>query len=309
MSETADKPEIVYHYTTMSTMMKIAETATIWATSINYLNDVSEGDYFRELVRKRIPEYLITHQVDDPTIFDDFLNAPSETLAELRPFIASFSQDGDSLPQWRSYCPNGNGVAIGLRVDCLKRSYVKDAGSGEPSTKSLIRFVKVNYLDTMTSATLDDTIATNITSAEELAKVMGKGHTSGAMLAFLMKLLACTKKHVSFSNEREFRLIVDGIYSSLNCIEFRGTRSTLVPYVPLSIPLKKAGVSEEKPVENLSLSEQVTKVLSGRSDFIDRVVIGPSPNKVLSKTAVELFFRKRNMTVEVVSSDIPYRDW
>jgi hypothetical protein len=57
MPENADMLEVVYHYTTMGTMMKIAETASIWATSINYLNDVSEGDYFRELVRKRIPEY------------------------------------------------------------------------------------------------------------------------------------------------------------------------------------------------------------------------------------------------------------
>jgi hypothetical protein len=39
MSETAlnaDEPEIVYHYTTMDTMVKIVENATIWATSINY---------------------------------------------------------------------------------------------------------------------------------------------------------------------------------------------------------------------------------------------------------------------------------
>lgn len=49
--------------------------------------------------------------------------------------------------------------------------------------------------------------------------------------------------------------------------------------------------------------------LMGRSDFIDRVVIGPSPNKDLSHTAVDLFFRKQKLRVEVVSSAVPYREW
>jgi hypothetical protein len=38
------EPEVVYHYTSMDTMTKIAKNAEIWATSINYLNDVSEGE-------------------------------------------------------------------------------------------------------------------------------------------------------------------------------------------------------------------------------------------------------------------------
>ena len=35
-------------------------------------------------------------------------------------FVCSFSEDGDSLPQWRGYCPNGLGIAIGFSSDVLK---------------------------------------------------------------------------------------------------------------------------------------------------------------------------------------------
>ena len=166
MSENADEPKIVYHYTTLDTMMKIAKTATIWATSINYLNDVSEGEYFGQLVRERIPVYQATHQVDASAMFDEFLKTSSERVSA-RPFVASFSEDGDSLPQWRSYCPNGNGIAIGLRVDCLKRSFVNTDGGEKPSALSP-RFLKVSYLDTMTPESLDR----EITSAIELTNIL-----------------------------------------------------------------------------------------------------------------------------------------
>jgi hypothetical protein len=45
------------------------------------------------------------------------------------------------------------------------------------------------------------------------------------------------------------------------------------------------------------------------TDFVSRVVIGPSPNADLSRAAVELFFQKHEMKVDVVSSAIPFRDW
>jgi hypothetical protein len=49
--------------------------------------------------------------------------------------------------------------------------------------------------------------------------------------------------------------------------------------------------------------------LAGRWDFIDRVVVGPTPNKNLSFDAVSVFFEGNGMQVEVVPSAIPYRDW
>ena len=53
-SETA----VVYHYTDVDTMMKIVDSACLWATSIKYLNDVKEYEHFRDLVRKNIPRLI-----------------------------------------------------------------------------------------------------------------------------------------------------------------------------------------------------------------------------------------------------------
>ena len=40
-------------------------------------------------------------------------------LPNLTPFVASFSENGDQLSQWRAYCPKGNGFSIGFRYSDL----------------------------------------------------------------------------------------------------------------------------------------------------------------------------------------------
>ena len=94
-------PEIVYHYTSMDAMMKIANDGSIWATSVLYLNDVSEQEFYLELVRKYLPEYRKLHP-EDSSIFCN-IETPGSADFTQRPFVASFSYEGDSLSQWRSY--------------------------------------------------------------------------------------------------------------------------------------------------------------------------------------------------------------
>jgi hypothetical protein len=74
--------------------------------------------------------------------------------------VASFSQDLDSLPQWRSYCPNGNGVAVGFRVDCLKRAFVDSKGdpnvSKLPAITAKVTFRAIDYVDNSIVESLDE---------------------------------------------------------------------------------------------------------------------------------------------------------
>jgi hypothetical protein len=88
-----------------------------------------------------------------------------------------------------------------------------------------------------------------------------------------------------------------------NVVEFRPTRSSLVPYIPVSIP------REDSLHTRPEGTEPIYNSLAGRWQFIDRVVIGPTPNKALSIQAVHSFFRKHSMYVEVEPSHVPYRDW
>jgi hypothetical protein len=54
MSDEQSLPEVVYHYTSMDTLLKIVATGHIWATNINYLNDVLERRHCLARVKARL---------------------------------------------------------------------------------------------------------------------------------------------------------------------------------------------------------------------------------------------------------------
>jgi hypothetical protein len=123
------QPDVVYHYTSMDTLLKIVGTSSVWATNIRYLNDVSEREHFLSLIRKRIRS-ILPHSPLDASLFDRVLDEDEEnTPFHDLPSVASFSRERGSLPQWRSYSPQGNGVCIGFATESLCKAYI-----GEPST-------------------------------------------------------------------------------------------------------------------------------------------------------------------------------
>ncbi|WP_213804737.1 DUF2971 domain-containing protein [Granulicella sp. dw_53] len=310
LEHNASEPEVVYHYTTMDTMMKMVEGASIWATSIKFLNDVSEGNHYIDLIRERLPIYRQTRQLEDESIFDEVLHS-SKVRPGLRSFVASFSRDADSLPQWRSYCANGNGVAIGFRVECLRRAFLKpesDDQAQRPSRiKPTITFQAIDYVDVSHVESLDEDIEKLVSLTLEVRNSLKTPTVETGVSVFfrlVLERMAYFKKHPSFSNEREYRLLVDHVFNDSTHVEFCPTRSTLRPYISLNIPRRHSG-HEGLPRPPFDLRS----VLSGRWDFIDRVVVGPTANIDLSVESVDAFFLKNHMYVQVRPSQIPFRDW
>jgi hypothetical protein len=302
------EPEVVYHYTTVDTMTRIVTSGRIWATSISYLNDSSEGEHFLRMIRRRLPDLLAQYQLPDTVLRE--LDSAAQTV-ERRPFIASFSAEGDSLPQWRSYCPRGNGVAIGFRVGCLTRA---KRTLDDAKNTSDVQFKSVEYLaDDAPEPFLDECIANIMREADEMfafaQSVFGTENllTREVLFAITAKSEACRRKHVSFSAEREYRLIVGPQKPLLQDLDFRPVRSTLVPYVELSIPnmspLKMDDIETELNGE-FGIGGGYKKL-----DFVAKVVVGPTSNMDLSVEAIEAFFRKRDLDVHVVPSSSPFRDW
>jgi hypothetical protein len=302
------EPEVVYHYTTVETMMKIVSTRKIWATNISYLNDSSEGEHYLRMVRNCLPDLLAQYKLEK-TVFSKL--DPTVKLIEDRPFIASFSTEGDSLPQWRSYCPQGNGVAIGFRVSCLTRAKL---ALDTDTTSSGVQFKSVEYMaDDSPQLFLHESIASLIRETDDMFAIAQA--TWGAdnkitredLFAMFAESEACRRKHESFSAENEYRLMADHLYSITKYLQFRPVRSTLVPYVELSIPdtsLLKMDYEESE----LS-GEFGTRGGYSSLDFVAKVVVGPTSNMSLSIKAVEAFFRKLNLCVHVVGSSSPFRDW
>lgn len=301
------EPVVVYHYTTVDTMMKIVTSRKIWATSISYLNDSSEGEHFLRMVRRRLPDLLPQYQLRDSVL--------TELVGEARPvedrhFIASFSAEGDSLPQWRSYCPQGNGVAIGFRVGCL--TGVKLARYDDERPR--VRFRSVEYMAEDASELLLDSCIADIARETDEAFAMATDFfgadwkvTREHLFAVHAESEACKRKHASFIAEREYRLITDPLFTEVKDVEFRPVRSALIPYVELSIPEMSPLKMDYKEAElngEFGIRGRYRKL-----DFVAKVVVGPTSNMKLTIEAVGALFRKLDLDVRVVPSSIPFRDW
>jgi len=87
--------------------------------NISYLNDSSEGVHLLGMIRKRLPELLEKHHVNDSVL--ERLDY-TDTEIEDRPSLHR-SRRMQLAAQWRSYCPNGNGVASAFEQAAYPKAY------------------------------------------------------------------------------------------------------------------------------------------------------------------------------------------
>lgn len=187
-------------------------------------------------------------------------------------------------------------MAIGFRVDCLRSAFLREFPQLLAVSFGAVNYVGSEGADNIKQ--LDKQIETMVREGLDLQSSLRlSGEPFPANIGFHMALQrrAVFHKHSSFAAEREFRLVVG--LGPAKPIEFRPSGSTLVPYVSVNIPRSSE--------ENVSEARRV------RRDFVRRVVIGPTVNPDLSAEAVKLFFQTHNpkMSVEVVTSKVPFRDW
>src|SRR3954462_12802743 len=102
----------LYHYTTQPGLLGITNAREIWATQVRYLNDASE---FQHAVS--IAEDIATGMVEKAPYTtrgyaERLLKGVQET-AGVNICVASFSEVGDDLSQWRAY-GKGSGYSLGF---------------------------------------------------------------------------------------------------------------------------------------------------------------------------------------------------
>lgn len=119
--------KIYYHYCSINTFHEIIKNNEIWMGNPYNMNDFKEMDWFIDLVPKVVEEYI--KELDDISMQEKYRyyylhNLPliyNEVVSsEMPPHIASFSEDGDVLSQWRAYADDGMGVAIGFDLKLLR---------------------------------------------------------------------------------------------------------------------------------------------------------------------------------------------
>ncbi len=115
-----DDPDILYHYTSQEGLLGIIENGEIWATDILYLNDEREFKLAFELACNLLSS-RISAASQKAQALQNIRSLVTQVAKDRRNvYVSSFSAKGDLLSQWRGYCPQGMGYAIGFRRADLK---------------------------------------------------------------------------------------------------------------------------------------------------------------------------------------------
>lgn len=283
-------PPILYHYTSMEALLSIVSTGRIRATHIRYLNDLTEAEWLWDAITEQLE--LKKRSLADPkqVEYTGRILEMVENRRHLNEFVASFSENGDDLSQWRAYCAGGSGFSIGFETAALQTQWVANPDGGEAA------FVggsvkKVRYLcpeNTSKFAKELDFLMKYTPSIE--SGFQGPVSKEQVLMGFL-NVLAPSFKHPAFSAEKEWRLVLTKPHKPMPHQRFRPGKSSIVPFV--------------EAILNRDIS---SKPLVGY--MINRVIVGPTPGPQLSKEALQdMFLSVGHPEVKIEVSAIPYRHW
>jgi hypothetical protein len=290
---------MLYHYTNFPGLLGILGSQSIWASSCSYLNDSTEFNHSLGFA-KQIAGGIFEND-DYPEAFGWQLRHGLESLAPEDLYVASFSEKGDLLSQWRGYCPSGAGVSIGFDRSALD-SYCTDHN---------YRFSKCIYdheaqvlaISTMVQSCLEiypkpsvsrgeyellsskDKLDWNITYRMRTAEGAESAQAESAIQMFSEKLfeVAPLFKNFGFHEETEWRIVA---YRPSEEQKFRTGPSYLIPYI--EIPFIKACGGEA----------------------IREIVIGPNPDQRRCAASIERLLISRKLGhVGIRMSSIPFSAW
>ena len=309
-------PSTLWHYTSHAAFQGIVTSRRIWATEYRFLNDREEFLHARELAQKLVdeePEYVGEQFPAREYVrkaVDIVFNTGYLHEERLRVMVASFSEEGDQLSQWRGYANDSRGVSIGLdlrhlrppsevgtavtfapcvyehsdKCALLKAAFAHYRAGLQEWWESLVRLARKRRHEGVTP---DPRFGQNLVSEhqEELKAVLTRSH---ATLQFDLLRAAPLLKNESFSEEREWRLVLPlralPKLPAIHPLEFRSTRDSLVPYIPY--PLNRPG--EEGPIACTDL------------------ILGPGSHSS-AEVGINLFLQREQIMVLAKRSQIPYR--
>lgn len=292
---------VLYHYTSLQGFIGLMQNKSIWCSHCEFLNDSSEFIHALRFASETTSRIFME---------DDYLNAfswlISETVHKLKLdsrqiFVTSFSEKADLLSQWRGYCPQGAGIAIGFDKGLLN----------EYATNHGIRLEKCLYETSTQSKLINSLIDECLSNFPSILNVSRHDYDkmniqdrcryeldshlfiqqpkNRAEVQYLFDNLveninftAPLMKHQGFHEEAEWRFIASNPTMDVN---YRTSKSHLVPYLILP-------VIQEFP------------------EIVKEIYIGPNPRPNKCEESIEFLLKTGNFkNIEIHRSKIPFSNW
>lgn len=268
----------LYHYTRQAGLLGIIERTEIWATHTQYLNDRREYLHAIDLVRDRIRTYSASVSESDRELLSE-MELGLAGIESINVCVCSFSEERDSLSQWRAYGADTSGFAIGFPGDFLAAVAAKEQWYLAPC------IYNADDQRILVDALVQEVLEQNRERKKSASAENDDLPLGGNLNAYLHRYGPLLKDY-SFRDEKEWRLISRPTSCRSKAFGFREGNSMLIPYY--TFPLVDA-----------------------EGHFrLHEVVVGPTPHPKQAEMSVRSFlvrFFHREVLVE--SSKVPYRSW
>lgn len=285
-----------FHYTTAHGLQGILDERGFWATDANYMNDFKEVQlgigYATEWLHRHQESLTENHGKSLVDMIAINMQVQPGHQSGQRMFICSFSEDGDSLSQWRAYGEEG-GYAIGIHGSHLR----KKAGQLELLLKPCVydhdglNNPIARFLDALQHSGFFARLAAARPDHNSLLQQFCCGVMTNSIIL----------KGKAFKEEREWRLFPGPTFGSDRTFlqEFRIRKDVFVPFI--KVPLFPVGKDEAylRTSENSKMP-------------VLKVVIGPTQFKELARDGLCKMLRQKQDEYVFLSpthSSASYRSW
>lgn len=218
----------VFHYTDGAGLIGITRNKCLWATETNHLNDQKEIEHAKDYIRGEaynLPRHIHAQQfsADEKELLAEFENQ----AGTVRPgvCVVSFSEERDSLSQWRAYGAKTESFNIALSSAKLRQCAERQG----------CLFGRCTY-DHDTQCRIASEIITDLVrryrSSDKSDEV--KNQLCNRLIIEISRY-GPLLKHSSFAEEAEWRIITPQIPVGDPRWDFRTKDGKLVPFVRIDV--------------------------------------------------------------------------
>lgn len=294
-SEERALPEVLYHYTSQAGLVGMLTEKKIRASKIHYLNDSREFALALHLARRELTGRMEAAALEADRRRLGLLRDSIHSIEQVNTCVCCFSEEGDSLSQWRGYGGGKAGFSVGFAREWFARATQAPRLSLVPclydpcEQRRLIREAVDEFLEANADAEPDyGERDRGYEDPDRPRTFVVLGHASNDFATRLAEI-APRIKDESFADEKEWRLVAQQV--PVYDLEYRPGESMLIPYH--SIP-----IGDESSF-----------------DSIRETIVGPTPHPDLSFDSVQSLaisaglVNSGNAVVTTKQTSIPFRNW
>ena len=276
-------PKILYHYTDVTGVKGIIESQSLWATSINFLNDPDELVYGLDVIIDSIESSKLSKSFS--TAMWALLDVSKKMILEgesetSNTYVISFCEEQEILGQWRLYGRNGLGYCLGIEFhpDLLLGAIPEDASIGNFGVVNFPKPIlynkdnQIKYLSKIFEA-IDCFLL-------EFFDTTGVGKDSKRKFQIYTSIVHYTIDHLlpyikkpEFNEEREWRIVVKQKSPNWKT-HYRASGSLISPFIRLGFHQPTSEADDEGNFAYDQTEVPIREIIAGNCLEFPRAKMG-----------------------------------